>query len=263
MWYNPKAMEKTEILQMIEGAEREVSALMLHAKNIISMNKTDAKNVVTEYDTEIQARLIREFSERCPRAHFFCEEMQFPDTLNAEQVFIIDPIDGTMNFVHGLGHSCISVACANNGVIDVAAIYNPYFDEMFTAIKGRGAYMNGREIHVDDCGIENGVVCLGTAPYYPEVHEDMFKVFKKLFDMSLDARREGSAALDMCTVAAGRACFFYEPVLSLWDFAAGSLIVSEAGGLCLNAEGKEIPLSEDKSSIICGGRKAVEEFLAL
>ena len=85
--------------------------------------------------------------EALPDARFFCEEMNEQDDLDAEQLFIIDPIDGTMNFVHGFHHSCISVAYAERGVVRAGAIYNPYVDEMFTAISGQGARLNGRPIH--------------------------------------------------------------------------------------------------------------------
>ena len=127
------------VLDRIVRAEREGAALILQAHEILAEAKTDRRNVVTEYDRRVQELLMTRLREALPDARFFCEEMNEQDDLDAEQLFIIDPIDGTMNFVHGFHHSCISVAYAERGVVRAGAIYNPYVDEMFTAIAGQGA----------------------------------------------------------------------------------------------------------------------------
>ena len=256
-------MEIKEILNLITDAERDASHFICQAHGIIAERKTDARNVVTEYDKKVQESIVNKIREVIPDAHFFCEENDKQDTLDAEHVFIIDPIDGTMGFVHGFHHSCISVAYMSRRKILAGAIYNPYFDEMFTACDGMGAYLNGRRIHVDDCGLEGSLCCVGTSPYYPELQDKSFAIIRKLFDNSLDIRREGSAALDMCTISAGRAGFYFELLLSFWDFAAGYIIVKEAGGVVLTPEGNDVPLDGTKSGIIAGGEKAVKEFLKL
>ena len=256
-------MNRKEILGLMVETEREASKIMLGAEHIIASSKTDARNVVTQFDTAVQKLLVETYSKACPGAHFFCEESPHPDSLNARQTFIIDPIDGTMNFVHGLRHSCISSAYSENGEVCAAAVYNPYADELFTAIKGEGAFLNGRQISVDDCGLGGGFVCVGTAPYYADTRDELFSLMRKLYDASLDIRRGGSAELDLCTVAAGRACFYFEPRLSLWDYAAGALIAEEAGAVCLNLHGGKLPYDESKPGIICGGEKAVKEYLSL
>ena len=163
-----KATDPELILARIEAAERQAAELILHAHGILAEAKTGARDVVTEYDRRVQELLIRMLSESVPDARFFCEEMNERDRLDADRLFIIDPIDGTMNFVHGFHHSCISVAYAEHGTILAGAVYNPYVDEMFTALKGRGAFLNGRSIHVSDAGLADSVVCFGCAPDNPE-----------------------------------------------------------------------------------------------
>ena len=255
--------DRNRILTLIESAEREAAELILHAHGILAETKSGRRDVVTEYDRRVQALLMQRLSEAVPGAHYFCEELDERDRLDAEQLFIIDPIDGTMNFVHGFHHSCISVAYAERGEVLAGAIYNPYMDELFTAAKGEGAYLNGRPIRVTDEGLAGSVVCYGTAPYNPELTDRTFETAKKLYAASLDLRREGSAALDLCTVAAGRAGLYFEMKVSLWDYAAGDLIVREAGGVCCRIDGSPFPADGSRTSIAAGSSKAMEEFLKL
>lgn len=256
-------MTPNEILERIKASEREGAALILEAHDILAENKTDRRNVVTEYDRRVQALLIDRLSAALPGARFFCEENDRHDDLHAEHVFIIDPIDGTMNFVRGFHHSCISIAYMSRGKVIAAAIYNPYMKEMFTAVSGEGAALNGRPIHVSDEPLGESVVCCGTSPYRAELADRTFRLVKAAFLAGLDIRREGSAALDLCSVAAGRAGVYFELNLSLWDYAAGMLIVQEAGGVCRTIDGAPLPLDPSKPSVAAGGKKAAEEFLKL
>ena len=251
------------ICNAIEKAEREAAELILHAHGILAETKSGRRDVVTEYDRRVQALLMQRLGGAVPGAHYFCEELDERDRLDAEQLFIIDPIDGTMNFVHGFHHSCISVAYAERGEVLIGVIYNPYMDELFSAIKGGGAYLNGRPIHVTDEGLAGSVVCYGTAPYNPELTDETFETARKLYAASLDLRREGSAALDLCTVAAGRAGLYFELKVSLWDYAAGDLIVREAGGVCSRIDGSPFPTDGSRTGIAAGSPKAMEEFLTM
>ena len=256
-------MNDIEILSLLCSAEREAAALVLQAHDILAERKTDRRDVVTEYDRKVQELLIARLSEAIPEARFFCEENDRHDDLHAEHVFIIDPIDGTMNFVHGMHHSCISAAYMSRGELRAAAICNPYVNELFTAVKGGGAFLNGRPIHVSDAPLAETLVCCGTAPYNPELADRGFLLMKKAFLAGLDIRREGAAALDLCTVAAGRAGVFYELGLSFWDYAAGKLIVEEAGGICRTLDGTPLPCDSSRPSVVAGGRRAAEELLQL
>ena len=256
-------MNDHEILALLCSAEREAAALMLHASGVLSECKSGHRDVVTEYDRRVQALLMERFSAAVPEARFFCEENDRHDDLHAPEVFVIDPIDGTMNFVRGFGHSCISAAYLRGGVPTAAAIYNPYLDEMFTALSGGGAFLNGRPIRVSDAPLSESVVACGTSPYSMELADRGFALMKAAYLASLDIRREGSAALDLCSAAAGRAGVYFELGLSLWDYAAGMLIVQEAGGVCCTIEGKAMPLNPSRPSVVAGGERAVRELLAL
>ena len=129
----------------------------------------------------------------------------------------------------------------------MGVVYNPYLDEMFYAQRGKGAYLNGRRISVSGNPLKNGIVIFGTSPYYEELNRASFELAYDYFKKSLDIRRSGSAALDLCSVAAGRAELFFELRLSPWDYAAASLIVEEAGGIVTTVEGGKITLGESCS----------------
>ena len=259
-------MEQEQLRQIcdtIMAAQREAAELILHAHHILAECKTGHRDVVTEYDRKVQALLIRRLGEAVPGARFFCEEDDRRDALDAEHVFIIDPIDGTMNFVRRLHHSCISVAYCHRGELLAGAVYNPYVDEMFHAVRGGGAFCNGRPIRVEQAPLSETLVCFGTAPYDPGLSARSFALAQKVHLASLDLRREGSAALDLCSVAAGRAGLYFELQVSLWDYAAGLLLVQEAGGQVTAVEGSPLPFDGRKTSILAGSPEAAADFLAL
>ena len=135
----------------------------------------------------------------------------------------------------------------------MGVVYNPYSDEMFTAVKGEGAYLNGVPIHVSSQPLENGIVLFGTAPYYEELSRQSFDMAYQYFKKALDVRRSGSAAIDLCSVAAGRAEVFFELRLAPWDFAAGALIVEEAGGKVTTVQGEAPTFSEGCSILATNG----------
>ena len=252
-----------EVLNAIIAAQKEAAALILQAHGVLAETKTGHRDVVTEYDRRVQELLMARLSAAVPGAVFFCEENEQQGDLKAEHVFIIDPIDGTMNFVRGFHHSAISVAYMRSGVIRAASVYNPYAEECFSALSGEGAWCNGRPIHAGALPLSESVVCCGTAPYSPQLADSTFALMKKAFLASLDIRREGSAALDMCSAAAGRAGVYFEPTVSLWDIAAGLLLMQEAGGVCCRLDGSPVPLDGSKTSILAGGKQAVADFLKL
>ena len=256
-------MDKTIVLQHMTDAAHEAAKLMLEAHGVMAEKKSSCRDVVTECDRRVQELLMRRLREAAPQARFFCEEQERRDDIEAAQLFVIDPIDGTMNFVRGCHHSCISVGYAERGELKAAAIYNPYAGELFTATLGGGAFLNGKPIHADDGPLCETIVCFGSTPYDVTLAPRCFQLAHKAFEASLDVRREGSAALDLCSAAAGRAGVYFELALSPWDYAAGMLIVREAGGVCRTMEGAELKLSAGKSSVAAGGRAAVEEFLQL
>lgn len=223
--------------------------------------KSGARDLVTSYDVAVQQQLFSELAQWFPTAGFFGEEegSTRPDTPDC---FIIDPIDGTTNFTVNYRHSCISLAYARNGETQFSAVYDPYLDELFQAELGAGAYLNGVRLKVEDKPLSDSVYIVGASPYAPELSQTTFELLRLLYQNALDFRRSGSAALDLCYVAASRAGCYYELQLSPWDFAAGTLIGREAGAVVTRADGADIALFE-KQSVLAGAPTAHEDFLQL
>lgn len=208
-------------------------------------------DLVTIYDKQVQDQLCKELKDAYPYCGIYAEEGDLCDIAQHDSYFIIDPIDGTTNFVRGLHHSCISVGLWEKGEIVAAAVYNPFADELFTAEKGRGAYLNGKSIHVTDADLPNSLVLLGSAIYYRDTIPATLRFIEELFPVTLDVRRGGSAALDLCYLAAGKADLFFECCLRPWDYAAGSLIVTEAGGIVSALDGSPLRFY-DRCSVAAG-----------
>ena len=190
-------------------------------------------NFVTQADIEVQAFLMGELLKAAPEAAFYAEEKE-NGMLTDAPTFMIDPIDGTTNFMRGRKCSCISVALLIDREPLLAAVLNPYTGELFHAEKGKGAYMNGRPIHVSRQGFPHALVSFGTSPYDSALAGKTMKAAEEFLLAAGDLRRTGSAAIDLCDVACGRSDIYWELILSPWDFAAGALIVMEAGGLTGN-----------------------------
>lgn len=206
--------------------------------------KEGKANFVTTYDKKIESILKKDLLSILPDAKFIGEESEQDEFSDKGRFFIVDPIDGTTNFIKDYKQSVISVALIEDGEAVFGAVYNPYLDELFTAEAGKGAFCNDKPIHVSDEPLENGIVLVGTALYYRELAEKTFAMALDYFNRSCDIRRSGSAALDLCSVAAGRAELFFELGLCPWDYAAGALIVKEAGGVVTTVEGS--PFSYDR-----------------
>jgi len=215
--------------------------------------KSGHANFVTAYDKKVQQELNRALLSILPEAVFVGEEEDMHASVEKGYAFVVDPIDGTTNFIKDYKTSCISVGLLKNGSQLLGVVYNPYLDEMFTAVKGEGAFLNGKRIHTTKLPLNEGIVVFGTSPYYEELSKKSFELAYSLFQRALDVRRTGSAAIDLCNIAAGRAELFFELKLSPWDYAAGSLIVREAGGCVTTIEGNAIRFDEPCSILATNG----------
>lgn len=239
-----------DIILFADDAERTVTS------------KEGRANFVTKYDVAVQTYLQEELLKILPEAVFIGEEGDHTEALGQGYAFIVDPIDGTTNFIKNYRRSCVSVGLALHGQMELAVIYNPYSSEMFYARKGRGAFLNGQPIHVSPHGLSDGLVCFGTSPYYPELIDETFELVKTLHRASLDVRRSGSAALDLCDIASGRCELFFECRLSPWDYAAGSLLVEEAGGCISSMNGQPVTLGVG-CSVLAGSKPAYAGYFKL
>lgn len=224
--------------------------------------KTSNVDLVTKYDKEIQTFLYNELKRIVPDATLLGEEGDGNKELTDGYCFIIDPIDGTTNFVKGFQHSAISVGLAKDRELIIGVVYDPDLDNMYYAEKGKGAYLNGNRIHVSDCDMQTSLVLFGTCPYEHELAHKTFELTEKVFYKALEVRRGGSAALDICYVASGKADLYYELILRPWDWAGATLILNEAGGVCTQVNGDVLSLNSIKS-YVCGNKRNIEEFYGI
>lgn len=228
----------------IEKIIREAAKIMLSADadRLQVKQKDGSANFVTEYDVKVQHFLQNEFSALIPGCAFLAEEEgESENPLSDAYTFIIDPIDGTTNFMLGRRASCISVALLKDQKPVYGAVYDPYSDRYYSAMPGKGAFCNEQPIHVSNRPAFAGVALLGSAPYQKErTGRAVAEIAYELLMQFADLRRIGSAALEICSVACGEAESYCEPILSPWDFAACSLILTEAGGRVTDFNGNPI-----------------------
>jgi len=207
----------------------EAGARVAHASASPVHEKGGHYNFVTEMDVATQEFLREGLMRLIPDACFFAEEQE-NNVLTDAYTWVVDPIDGTTNFIRGRHASSISIALLKDREPVVALICQPYLNELYTAVKGQGAFLNDQPIHVSALPFENALADIGTSPYYAELWEATAYCFHQFLCHGGDIRRVGSAAIDCCDIACGRAEIFCEMRLSPWDIAAGALLIREAGG---------------------------------
>jgi myo-inositol-1(or 4)-monophosphatase len=231
------------MLNVAVSAARAAGAIINRAALDIESVRIAQKQIndfVTEVDQAAEAVIIETLLTAYPGHAIWAEESgREHGAQDSEFVWIIDPLDGTTNFIHGFPIYCVSIALAVKGKVEQAVVYDPTRNDMFTATKGRGAYMNerrmrvGKRTHLKDCLVSTGF------PYRPG--DDMPKylaMLSEIMQRTAAVRRPGAAALDLAYVAAGFSDAFFESGLQPWDVAAGSLLIQEAGGLVGNFSGE-------------------------
>ena len=208
-------------------------------------------DLVTEVDHQSEAFLLGEVQKDFPGHHIFSEESGIIQGSD-EDIWYIDPLDGTVNYAHHIPIFCVSIAYASRGILVLGAVYDPMRDEMFTAERGHGAYLNGQPINVSLANELQRSLLVTGFPYNAwDTPQDNFANFVKFGKLSQGVRRLGSAALDLCYVAAGRFDGFWELALNPWHVAAGGLICEEAGARVTNVDGGADYLSPPQSVIAC------------
>jgi len=247
-------------------AARKAAAIINRASldlDLIQVSTKGRRDFVTEVDRAAEAAIIETLSTAYPQHGFLAEESGHSHKgAEAEYTWIIDPLDGTTNYIHGFPQYAVSVGLRHRGQITQAVVYDPTRNELFTASRGRGAFLNDRRIRVSRrTKLREALIGTGF-PFRQLDHLDGYvRMFKRITEETAGIRRPGAAALDLAYVAAGRLDGFWEFGLSPWDMAAGSLLILEAGGIVSDFDGEEDYLGN--GHVVCGAPKVHEQLLAL
>lgn len=247
----------------VKAARRAGSIINQASQNLdlLTVSKKSHSDYVSEVDGAAEAAIIKILHSAFPDHAILAEESgRQGDHEKSEFLWIIDPLDGTTNFLHGFPKYSVSIALKHKGVLTHAVVYDPNMNELFTASRGTGAFLNDRRLRVskrnklEDCLIGTGI------PFRDLTHLDAYlAMFKDIVPRTAGIRRPGSAALDLAYVAAGRYDGFWEIGLAPWDMAAGCLLITEAGGLVGDLEGNGTFL--ESGQIIAGSPKVFSQLL--
>jgi myo-inositol-1(or 4)-monophosphatase len=247
------------IINIALRAAREAATLMVqaHARpDRVKVFEKGPNDYVTDVDRQVEETLIHHLRKSYPDHSFLCEESGLQEGADKDTVWIIDPIDGTRNFILGFPHFCISMACVQRGKLQHALI----MDQEFTASKGSGAQLNGNRIRVGKrAKLEGGAISLSCAGL--RNYETMLALQHKLAGVAGALRFTGSTALDLAYVAAGRLDAGWTSGVSSWDSAAGMLLVQESGGLISDSAGNPDCLNSD--NLVFGNPKCFKSLLKL
>jgi myo-inositol-1(or 4)-monophosphatase len=266
----PDSLPSIYLATAIEAVIRAGDVQMQHFGREMRVDKKGAIDLVTEIDLQIEREFRAMVAERFPTHVVLGEEFSGADERHqvAEFSWVFDPVDGTTNFAHGLPIFCSSLALEVHGQPMAAAIYDPTRRELFTAQRGRGAWLNGAPLRVSSAEtLMDALLCTGFPYTVQQKPEELIGLFGHFLAISRAVRRLGSAAIDLCYVAAGRLDGFWEQRLNPWDISAGALIVQEAGGMATTVMG-DVFNSRLGNIIASNGRihdqmvQAVQEYKA-
>jgi len=251
------------MLNIAVKAARRAGAIINRAGrnlDVIAVKEKAANDYVSEVDREAERDIIRTLREAYPTHAILAEESGAAGT--SEYQWIIDPLDGTTNFLHGFPQYAVSIALAHRGIVTQAVVYDPCRNDLFTATRGRGAFLNESRLRVSKRPyIQSALIGTGF-PYRQLEHLDAYlDMMRDIIKHSSGIRRPGAAALDLAYVAAGRLDGFWELGLSKWDIAAGALLITEAGGLIGDLQGNDRYL--DSGNVVAGNPKVFAQLLPL
>lgn len=254
-------VDMEQILKLIKETDR----IIFDDEAASEITVKGAADYVTKVDMGVQDFLKKKLADRYPSIGFIGEEQKRFEPDPKGSYWILDPIDGTTNLIYHYGMSAVSLGLYENGRMTFGVVYNPFHKEMFTAVIGQGAYLNGGKISVSGTEqMSNALVAYGSSPYEKGHAHKLFEMFEHIFIACADFRRSGSAALDLCYVACGRQDAYIEQNLKPWDYAAGALILQEAGG-SVGTWKADTPLPYLENADVCATNgkleKAVRGFL--
>ena len=235
----------------------------MSARPVAKVSEKGAFDFVTEVDMAINEYLADALPALVPGSIVVSEETAGQDYRFDQPTWIIDPVDGTTNLIFGANESAVSIGLVAEGAPRAGVVYNPFADEMYSALSGGGAYLNGSPIRPrPDLFLCDSLIGFGTSPYDKSMLIADLPMFAAIFTRCIDLRRGGSAALDLCHVACGRLSGFFERELRPWDFAAGLVILMEAGATVTTFNGRK-PSLACPESILASNGAIHDELLAL
>lgn len=246
-------------IQIIENIVREASIFMDRSGGFDVRDKGARENLVTSSDIAVQHFLTGALGTALPGSGFLCEEEDLKD-LTHRDVWIIDPIDGTANYARGNENCCISVALVRDGVLTMGVVFSPWRGELYSAERGKGAFCNGKPVHVSDRPFADGLLFTAMSTYHKEWSKYCSDIIYDLYQESNDVRRTGSAAVELCLMAAGFAELYFEMRLMPWDYAAASLVLQEAGGAACSFDGKAPSLYEPSMFIAANTKESCQRI---
>ncbi len=250
----------------IKAARRGASIINRAALDLEQIRVTEKRrnDFVTEIDQAAERAIVDVLLKAYPTHAVLAEESGASANLqeNNEFVWIIDPLDGTTNFIHGFPQYCVSIALQQRGLITQAVVFDPTRNDLFIASKGDGAYLNDKRLRVSKCDkMADSLIGTGFPFRNLDKLDEYLQMFKLVTEKCQGLRRPGSAALDLAYVAAGRLDGFFEKGLSSWDMAAGALLITEAGGIIGDFSGEQSYL--EKGDVIAGNPRIFFQLITL
>ncbi len=228
--------------------------------DLVKVSRKQQNDFVTEVDKAAEAAIIEILLKAYPDHAILAEESG--KTGDSEYLWVIDPLDGTTNFIHGFPQYCVSIGLQHKGVMSQGVVYDPTRDELFTATRGAGAFLNNRRIRVSkNLHLQDALLGTGFPFKNLNILDQYLTLFRHLSAHSAGLRRPGAAALDLAYVACGRFDGFFEIGLSPWDVAAGSLLVTEAGGLIGGFDGEAVGL--EHKDFVAANPKIYAQMIAM
>ena len=244
-------------IQRIISLVKETKGIITNRDMASHVKEKGVADYVTQVDVAVQDFLKKALHTLAPEIQFLGEETGL-QRMDSDSYWILDPVDGTTNLMHDYQHSVVSLALCRQKEIIMGIVYDPFHDELFYAAKGKGCFLNGRPIHVSSAQkLSETIIGVGTAKR--ELAKENFSRFLQVYENSQDIRRLGSAALELAYTACGRQGGYFEVYLNPWDYAAGLLLVQEAGGKVTDWNGKA--LNPAQGSQVAGTNGRVHEEL--
>ena len=248
-----------EYVQTAEEASRRAGNVLRAWSSKFTVREKSRSNLVTEADEAAQATIFEFIRGRYPQHGFFGEEGLLVENSDSPFRWVIDPLDGTTNYVHGFPYYSVSIGLECRGEMIVGAVFDPIHDEMFLAVRGEGATLNRRPLHCSDVSDLSQALVIASLPAGTDQHDESVRRFLTVLPAAQSVQRTGSAALNLANIAAGRADGFWSTSLKPWDMAAGILLVEEAGGRISKVNGS--PFRLDEPNLLATNGSAIHEQL--